>query len=219
MDIVLVIFFEALKYFHKLQSVLTHLYAVVGTKLESEISCKLDEHKTVMEHKLISVTFDYLVMNFTKSVNRFLHGNNIGVEHTNRIEEEAKMFHKKKKNIGKYCAKVEVHANDTSTNSVEKGKNEKGVNGKSAVDKLCDNKPNKSLTEGVTKKSVIQTTFMEKSRVKVGVTKSCEKQSGIKNSPIRKGKNRLAIKKIKPVISGNVNKNSSVHTMQLRRKT
>lgn len=167
------------------------MYAVVGYNLESEISCEIEEHCTTIRNRLMNITFECLVMNFTKSVNRFLRGNSVDVEPTNNIEQEAKMLYKKKKNIGKYCPKVEVSDNDASTNYVANVHDiEKDVKGKSAKAKSCDIKKHKS---------VIPIALKATSNIKIA-------------------KNKSEIKKMAKVIKESANKNFSVHGMQLRKK-
>lgn len=164
--------------------------------MESEISCEDEEHKKEIKNKLLNITFEYLVMNLTKNVNRALRGNNGDLEPTNHIEKQAIEFYKKKRNIGKYVPKVDLSKHDVSQNpmievcTLKTPEIKKDVTEKKVVKVKCNKKP--SDKKIVIKKAVIK--------------KGCDKKSVVKE---------LAIKKtvIKDVI-----KNTAVHKMQLRSK-
>lgn len=173
----------------------------------SEISCEDEEHEKEMKNKLVNITFDYLVMNFTKNVNRILRGNNIDVEPTNQIEKQAKEIFKKKKNIGKYVPKVDDDHDES----------------KKSVIKECACAMKQPVIEGI-KPSVIKKDVKKKSMVKV----KCDKKSSEKGKVIKKpviktvcdkkaASKGLAVKK--EVIKEAVIIKTAVHKMQLRNKT
>lgn len=169
-------------------------------------------------------------MKFTRTVNRFLRGNYADVEPTNRIEKEAKEFHKKKKNIGKYMPKVGVCDNSNSNKSVI-GKREmitpeakKDVKMMSARNlngaKSSDNKENKTMISAL-HKIEIKKGVKGKLVVKTEDTESCDKKLKVKNSVIKKAaKSKPTINKTAMVAlkAETENKNFSVHKMQLRNK-
>lgn len=201
------------------------LYIVIGIELQSIISCEDEEHINEIKKHLLNITFEFLVMNFTKNVNRVLRGNNVDIEPTSQIEKEAMEVYKKKKNIGKYVPKVD-DANEKSVIKVnaiqkrvikkcvkekpilkEKPVIKKGVNQKKGLKEKC-------IKKFRGKENVIKS---EVKKAKAVISRSVIKQSVIKKSVIKKAViNDLAIKKT--LIKDTVKKSTAHHKMQLRKK-
>ncbi len=158
-------------------------------------------HENEIKNKLLDVTFKYLILNFTKDVNRKLHGKDNDILPNNPIEEQALQFYIKKKNIGKYkptVPQIDLSAQNVIEKSVikkpptKKPKIEKNVVKKESVKKDSVKKP-------PTKKPKIEKNVVKKELVrKDSVKKLTTKKPVIKKNAIEKD----SIKK--PIIKKNV---------------
>lgn len=96
-------------------------------------------------NKLHALTFERVVSNFTKNVNRFFRKNDTDFEPTNSTEKQAQELFKKKKNVGKYVPK-----------SVYSGAGTKSVIDKCAIEDVAVSQiiVKKDIKKNISKKSV-----------------------------------------------------------------
>lgn len=131
-------------------------------------------HENEVKDKLLDVTFKYLILNFTKDINRKLHGKDNDILPNNIIEEEALQFYTKKKNIGKY--KPSVPQIDLSAENVIE---------KSVIKKPPTKKP--KIEKNVLKKEPIKKDSVKKLPAKKPVIKkNAIKKDSIKKPIIKK---------------------------------
>lgn len=91
-------------------------YVFVEIEFDSKISC--EEHEKEIKNKLLAITFEFLILKFTKNVNQILKGNDM--LSNNQVEKQASDIYKKKKKIGKYVPKADVSDQDAMKKSVIK---------------------------------------------------------------------------------------------------
>lgn len=120
---------------------------------------------------MLDITFEYLVLNFIKNVNRKLKGHDLDELPNNDVEKQASEIYKKKKNIGKYVPKVDL-SDRNSTDVIKNGAKEKPAN--DVINKAVMKKTVKVID--VTKKHLIK---------KRAITKPLLKQNAINKAVIK----------------------------------
>lgn len=80
-----------------------------------------------MKSRLLKHTFEYVVFNFTKRINRVLEGNERDMNPVNEIDKMAIELYRKRKKIGKYVPKLDSNAQNACENDSVILSNKKGV--------------------------------------------------------------------------------------------